>query len=314
MRARLLPLVLATALAAGADPTPTPTPAPVSPDDLYEVGQQLFDQYAPPEIKEQYAFPSKDEWDRFAARLQHALDNNSLEDLAEFEPEARSALAALRALPGYEDYADWLALRIDEIEAAKQAVAQARAPTAGPPGVLRPPASRIPHYSLWLARERGRPVPAGAAALIPVLRAAFAAEGVPPELAWLAEAESTLNPSARSPAGARGLFQLMPETAHALGLSTFLPDDRTDPEKSAHATARLLRTLYARFGSWPLALAAYNAGEGRVSRLLESSGASDFAGLAASLPAETRMYVPKVCALVAVRTGRSVEELRPARG
>jgi membrane-bound lytic murein transglycosylase D len=137
---------------------------------------------------------------------------------------------------------------------------------------------------------------------------------VPPELAWIAEAESSLNPAARSPSGARGLFQLMPDTAHGLGLSTFLPDDRTDPEKSARATARLLRTLYSKFGGWPLALAAYNAGEGRVRRLLASSGASDFAGVAPSLPSETRMYVPKVCALVTVRTGASLENLQPLRG
>jgi membrane-bound lytic murein transglycosylase D len=165
----------------------------------------------------------------------------------------------------------------------------------------------IPFYGLWLSRERNRPVPAGASALMPVLRAAFAAEGVPPDLAWIAEAESTLNPEARNPSGATGLFQLTPDTAHALGLSTFLPDDRTKPEKSAHAAARLLAQLRARFGSWPLALAGYNAGEGRLSRLLASRGAHDYAGVASSLPAETRMYVPKVCALVEVRTGKPLE-------
>jgi membrane-bound lytic murein transglycosylase D len=306
MRPRWI-LCLATGLSAVAA-EPTPTPAPANPDDLYSVGQQLFDELAPPEIKEQYSFPTKQEWDQFAARLQRALDNNSLEDLAEYEPQARTALVALRALPGYEDYADWLALRIDEIEAAKQAVAQAKAPPPVSPGLLRP-ASAVPLYELWLARERGRPVPEAAAQLMPELRAAFTAEGVPSELAWVAEAESGLNPSARSPSGAKGLFQLMPDTARALGLSTFLPDERTDPVKSAQATARYLRTLYVRFGSWPLALAAYNAGEGRVSRLLASRGASDFKGVASALPSETRMYVPKVCALVAVRTGASVENL-----
>jgi membrane-bound lytic murein transglycosylase D len=138
---------------------------------------------------------------------------------------------------------------------------------------------------------------------MPRLRAVFATEGVPPELAWIAEAESSLNPSARSPAGAKGLFQLMPETARGLGLGTLLPDERTDPEKSAHAAAHYLKVLHERFGSWPLALAAYNAGEGRIARELAVRGAHDFAGIASSLPAETRMYVPKVCALVAVRTG-----------
>ncbi|HXQ80875.1 MAG TPA: lytic transglycosylase domain-containing protein [Opitutaceae bacterium] len=295
-------------LAAGAEP-PSPTP-PADTGDLYKLGQQLFDQYAPPEVKEQYAFPSKGQWDAFAARLQHALENNSLEELAAYEPEARAALAALRTLPGYEDYADWLELRIDDIEAARQAVAPP-GPVGPTPPLIRPTAPDIPLYGLWLARERARPVPAGADKLMPLLRGAFAAEGVPPELAWIAEAESTLNPAARSPAGAAGLFQLMPGTAHALGLGTFLPDERTDPQKSARACARYLRTLYARFGSWPLALAAYNAGDGRVSRELASRGASDFAGVASALPAQTRMYVPKVCALVAVRTGVAPGKLPP---
>jgi membrane-bound lytic murein transglycosylase D len=297
-------------LAAGAEP-PSPTPPP-STDELYKLGQQLFDEYAPPEVKEQYEFPTKEQWDAFAARLQHALDSNSLEDLADYEPEARTALAALRTLPGHGDYADWLELRIDDIEAAKQAVARRSLPAPGPPLAGRTEPA-IPLYDLWLARERARPVPGAAAALMPRLREAFTAEGVPPELAWLAEAESTLNPDARSPAGAAGLFQLMPDTAHALGLGTFLPDERKDPEKSARAAARYLRALYGKFGSWPLALAAYNAGEGRVRRELASRGATDFAGVAAALPAQTRMYVPKVCALVDVRTGMAPDRLPPPR-
>src|SRR5665213_457768 len=133
MRLPWIPCLAVTVLAAGAEP-PTPTPSPpVSADDLYAVGQQLFDQYAPSEVKEQYEYPSKEEWDKFAARLQHALDNNSLDELAAFEPQARAALIALRAFPGYEDYADWLELRIDEIEAAKQAVARPSAPAPARP-------------------------------------------------------------------------------------------------------------------------------------------------------------------------------------
>ncbi len=138
---------------------------------------------------------------------------------------------------------------------------------------------------------------------MPRLHAAFRAEGVPAQIAWLAEAESSLNPEARSPAGARGLFQFTPDTARQFGLSTFLPDERTDPEKSARAAARDLRALARRFRSWPLAFAAYNAGEGRVSRALAARHAVSYGEIAAALPGETRMYVPKVCALIALRTG-----------
>ena len=141
------------------------------------------------------------------------------------------------------------------------------------------------------------------------LSGVFAKAGVPPSLVWLAEAESTFNPSARSPVGARGLFQLMPATARELGLSTLLPDERTDPEKSAQAAAKMLGQLHAKFGDWPLALAAYNAGPGRVQRLVDKHRAKTFAEIAPSLPAETRMYVPKVLATLAVRAGVTPEQL-----
>ena len=290
-------------------------PPPVSPDQLYETGKALFDQYAPPEIKEQYEFPSKEQWDEFAAKLQRALESNSFEELAEYEPQARAALITLRVLPGYEDYADWLEERLDLIQAAKLA-GQQPPPKPVPPstGPGRPPAPTLPYYDLWRQRLRDRPVPPQAAALLPVLRAAFAAEGVPAELVWLAEVESTFNPNARSPAGAKGLYQLMPDTAKALGLSTWLPDERANPEKSAHAAARQLRSLYAKFGDWPLVLAAYNAGEGRVSRALAAQKVTTFSGIAGTLPVETRLYVPKVCATVALRTGVAPGNLAAPKG
>lgn len=281
-----------------------------SPDlsELYDTGQALFDALAPPEIKEQFTFPTREQWDEFAARLQHALDNNSLEELAIYEPQARAALAALRTLPGGEDYADWLEERLDYIEAAKQAAASPPAPAP------RPGTETVPYLPLWRTRLQDRPVPARAAQLMPTLRQAFAAEGVPSSLAWLAEVESTFNPAARSPAGARGLFQLMPATARELGLSTFLPDERTDPAKSARAAARLLRNLHAQFGDWPLALAAYNAGPGRVQRTLDQHHATTFAAIASALPAETRMYVPKVLATLEIRSGTTLARLNGRQG
>ncbi len=296
-------------------------------DALYETGKTLFDQFAPPELKEQFEFPSKEQWDQFAARLQQALDSDDLPQLAEYLPEARTALTALRAFPGYEDYADWLQERIDYIEAAEQTMTSPEPEPAPEPAPLPTPAPKptqpegkvaqkvqVPYYELWLERMIARPEPPNAAKLLPTLRAAFEAEGVPAEIAWLAEAESTFNPNARSPVGAKGLFQFMPETAKGLGLSTFLPDDRTHPEKSARAAARYLRELHGKFGDWPLAFAAYNAGEGRVRRLLRARGGSTFASIAGALPSETRMYVPKVLATIAVRAGVAPERLAPPAG
>ncbi len=330
---RLLLIALAPAFLA-AQPAPAPTaaaaqpsappsaePATPSTDELFKLGQQLFDQLATPEIKAQYEFPSRQQFDEFAARLQKALEGDDLRALAEYAPQARAALPALRLFPEYADYADWLSARLDELEAAEQIVSQkpTAPPSPTPPAApTRPSAPRagasIPHYDLWLARVSTHTAPARASELLPRIRAAFVAEGVPPELVWLAEAESTFNPSARSPVGARGLFQLMPDTAKELGLSTFLPDDRTDPEKSARAAARLLRANYEKFGSWPLAIAAYNAGAGRITRLLEKTSTKTYAGIAAALPAETRLYVPKVCALVAVRGGVAPEKIPAPTG
>ncbi len=298
--------LLGVALAAAAPPAkpgPPPDEAP-SLDDVYQAGKEVFDTVAPPEIKERFEFPTKENFDEFAARLQHALENNSLEELAAYEPEARLALRALRTLPGGEEYADWLAERLDYIETAKTATL-VPLPTRPLPGK----APVIPHYDLWLKRLQGRAAPPGAAQMAARLRGIFSAEGVPPALVWLAEAESTFNPSARSPTGARGLFQLMPATARELGLSTTLPDERTDPEKSARAAAKMLRQLHAKFRDWPLALAAYNAGPGRVQRTLDANHAKTFSEIASFLPTETRMYVPKVLATLSVRAGVSPEAL-----
>jgi membrane-bound lytic murein transglycosylase D len=297
----------------------------VTPDQLYDLGKNLFDQYAPPEIKEEYDFPSREQWDEFALKLQRALDGDSPEALAAYESQARAALSALRVLPGYGDYADWLEERLDLIEAAKQAARPppaevVPAPVTPPPVVSPRPAPVAPHrpvmpyYDLWVQRLRGRPLPPDAAELMPKLRAEFSAEGVPPELAWLAEVESSLNPNARSPSGAKGLFQLTPDTAKSLGLSTWLPDERTDPGKSARAAAQLLHKLQTRFGDWPLALAAYNAGEGRVSRALAAKKATTFGEIAPALAVETRFYVPKVLATIALRTGVPPEKLAAPGG
>jgi membrane-bound lytic murein transglycosylase D len=320
------------------EPQPAPTPpaadqpaaapdsqAPAeepSLDQLYEAGKTLFDTYAPPEVKEQYEFPSREQFDQFTGRLQHALDNDNLAELARYLPEARTALTALRTMPGYEAYADWLQERIDYIEAAREiSTPPAPKPVTPTPPTERPappsPAAArvdVPYYELWMARMRARPAPDRATDLMPALQAAFVAEGVPAEIAWLAEAESSLNPEARSPAGAKGLFQLMPATAKSLGLSTFLPDERTNAAKSARAAAKYLRQLHDKFGDWPLAFAAYNAGEGRVDRLLKQKKASSFADIAGALRSETRMYVPKVCATIAVRAGVPVTALEPAAG
>jgi hypothetical protein len=122
-------------------------------------------------------------------------------------------------------------------------------------------------------------------------------KGLPASLMGVAAVESGFDPTALSPKGARGLWQLMPETARRYGLAVELErDERLDPVKSTHAAARYMRDLYTQFQDWPLTLAAYNAGENRVERAVNRTGTSDFWTLSrqGALPGETRRYVPAV--------------------
>jgi membrane-bound lytic murein transglycosylase D len=168
---------------------------------------------------------------------------------------------------------------------------------------------------LWRRKLQNRPAPANAASLVPKLKSVFIAEGVPAEMVWLAEVESSMNPQARSPVGAVGLFQFMPATAERFGVKVKPTDERVIPEKSARAAARYLTFLHGRFQSWPFALAAYNAGEGRVSRTLKQHNASTFEEISGHLPTETRMYVPKVLATVSLRENVDAATLpAPRRG
>ena len=101
----------------------------------------------------------------------------------------------------------------------------------------------------------------------------------------------------------------MPSTAKEYGLSLDPADERLDPAKSAAAAAKYLSVLHRRFGDWSLALAAYNCGPARLSKALAKTGAKTFAGVQSSLPAETRLYVPKIDALLHLRENTSLDAL-----
>jgi hypothetical protein len=134
----------------------------------------------------------------------------------------------------------------------------------------------------------------------------FDQEGLPRELLWVGLIESGYNPLARSPKNAVGIWQFIPETAEAFGLRIEGPDERSDPAKSTRAAARYLKLLYARFGDWPLALAAYNAGERTVQEAVRKGQTTDFWRLADAglLPRETQAYVPAVLAAQYLGEGR----------
>lgn len=121
--------------------------------------------------------------------------------------------------------------------------------------------------------------------------------GLPKEMKYLAVIESELNPKALSAVGARGPWQLMPETAQLLGLNVTSDwDERTLYGKSTVAAAKYLKGLYGEFGDWLLVLAAYNCGEGPVYRAMRKSGSKNFWCLEKYLPAESRDHVKKFIA------------------
>ncbi len=137
----------------------------------------------------------------------------------------------------------------------------------------------------------------------------FQQAGIPLDLVYMAHVESAFKTNAYSRSKAKGIFQFISETGRRYGLRIdSWVDERSDPEKSARAAAAYLKDLHDMFGDWYLALAAYNAGEGKVQRALAQTKKNDFWSLAStrSLRAETKNYVPAILAatLIAKQPGK----------
>jgi len=129
----------------------------------------------------------------------------------------------------------------------------------------------------------------------------FREEGVPADLIWLAQVESAWQPKAVSPVGACGIWQFIPATGERFGMtcSGDDADERMDFEKSTRGAAKYLKWLNKRYdGNWPLAIGAYNCGEGGMDRAIDRAGSRDFWAIrrAGVLPTETANYVPSVIA------------------
>jgi peptidoglycan lytic transglycosylase D len=133
----------------------------------------------------------------------------------------------------------------------------------------------------------------------PLVENIFAEFHLPSDLVYLSLVESGFNPYAYSRAKATGPWQFMKGTAKLYGLRVdAYVDERRDPIKSTVAAARYLRDLYDLFGAWPLAMAAYNAGEGKVMRALQKAQAESFTDISKTrlIRRETKEYVPRFMA------------------
>lgn len=138
---------------------------------------------------------------------------------------------------------------------------------------------------------------------MPMITDSLATNGMPVALRFLPVAESRLKTGITSPAGAKGIWQIMKGTGRNCGLAiNGQTDERLDPEKSTKAAIILLKKLYEQFGDWPLALAAYNCGQGKVRQAIRKTGHADYWAIQHLLPRQTRKYIPAYLAAACATT------------
>lgn len=173
------------------------------------------------------------------------------------------------------------------------------------PVIVNPAVERNIHYFQTVIHDRFQEWLTRFYRYQPLLEQIFVELGLPEELTYLSLVESGFNPRAYSRARASGPWQFIKSTGQMYGLTVdWYVDERRDPIKSTVAAAQHLRDLYDRFGSWPLALAAYNAGAGKISRAIQKTGTRDFWTIARTrfIRRETRQYVPKFMAAMIIAT------------
>ena len=288
-------------------------------ENLLGLGERLLEQHVDPAVLKALRSGDPSRMSQVLANLSEELQGDQVVDLAGFREVADLVLPLLEKSPQTRAYAPWLRARLDYFKVAEKF--RAAAPASGgktTPGTTPAPVPNptpAQERKAWQEQVASQSAPKGASTWVPRLKPVFRDAGAPPELVWLAEIESSFDPTARSPAGAVGMFQLMGPTARGLGLKLEPRDERLVPESNARAAGSYLRSLHGQFKDWRLALAAYNAGPGRVSDLLKKRRATSFDSIAPSLPAKTQMYVPKFEAVLKKREGLTLAGLKlPAKG
>ena len=280
-------------------------------DDLVKEGAEWIQENIDPDVLRALGAADQGKVEQVLRDVQQRFQGEYVIDLAALKETAIAVLPLLEAHEETQPYAVWLRARLDYFELADEFKRTAPPPKIEPGLPVKPVPNPEPEVQrkAWQKQLEKRPLPKGADVWVARLQPIFMAAKVPKELVWLAEVESSFDPRARSPVGAAGLFQLMPRTAKSLGLSLSPRDERLQPEKSAAAAAKYLKYLHGQFHDWPLVLAAYNAGEGRVRGLLSKYKTTSFDKIATHLPAETQMYVPKIDATLLRREGVTLAKL-----
>lgn len=152
-----------------------------------------------------------------------------------------------------------------------------------------------------------------AAVFFPIFEKYLEEHNLPKDLKYLAIVESALNPNAKSPAGAGGLWQFMKDTGRLYGLTINQEvDERSCPHSSTEAAMKYLAKQYERFGSWEMALAAYNCGSGTILRAQKRARTNDYWKLVRYLPRETRNFVPAFIGVAYIVNYYDLYDVEPA--
>lgn len=170
----------------------------------------------------------------------------------------------------------------------------------------------VTYLKFYRDSDRGRTIAAiwtrKSGRYVAEIKAKLRRAGLPTDLVWLSMIESGHDPTVVSPAGAAGLWQFIPESGRMYGLTVDRwVDERRDPARSTDAAIHFLSDLYRRFGSWELAMGAYNMGYAGMSRAIAKYNTNDFWSLSrleSGIPWETTLYVPKIFALAIVMNNR----------
>lgn len=224
------------------------------------------------------------------------------------QPNSSSASAAIRKTPGKPQATMEIeppVLSLEEKQRPPVLFLPPNIDTSRPMATYDLPVTVNPPVQEWIAYFTGPGRKAFARGLerstiyLPMIRQVFTENDLPLDLAYLSLIESNFVVDAVSRARAVGLWQFMPHTARRYGLNiNCWVDERCHPEKATRAAAAYLKDLHAMFGRWNLALAAYNAGEGKIQRVLQKFQAFRFWDIADKqyLHQETRDFVPKFLA------------------
>jgi hypothetical protein len=260
------------------DPTPGPAlaaDAPVGTDGAAETGE-------PAPSPEDAEAPPPDESGETDASLREQVETLAAEvealrelvtDLSTQVARTRPALHSYR-LPEALTFAGE-AVPLDRWDVAERLEREFYLALAQPASVI-----------FWLKRS---------ARYFPYIEERLRAAGLPEDLKYVAVVESALQPRAYSWAHASGIWQFIADTGRRYRLRvTKAWDERRDPERSTAAAIAYLSDLHRRFDDWPLALAAYNAGEGRVDAAMKHQGVTEYYRLA--LPLETERYLFRILA------------------